>query len=57
MERFNFCFSKGPGKIYEGQWRMIGGKVDPDETYWEGALRELKEETGLRPKNCGRFPQ
>lgn len=40
---------RAAGKIYEGQWRMIGGKVKPGEKYWEAALRELTEETGLRP--------
>ncbi|MEO1022858.1 MAG: NUDIX domain-containing protein [Bacteroidota bacterium] len=36
-------------KIYASQWRMIGGKVKQDETYWQAALRELNEETGLEP--------
>lgn len=36
-------------KIYANQWRMVGGKVKEGETYWEGALRELKEELGLEP--------
>ena len=36
-------------KIYSGQWRMIGGKVKENETSWQGALRELKEETGQVP--------
>lgn len=36
-------------KIYSGQWRMIGGKAEADETRWRAALRELKEETGLTP--------
>lgn len=35
-------------KIYAGQWRMVGGKVKEGETRWQGALRELKEETGLK---------
>jgi len=42
-------FKRAKGKIYQGQWRMIGGKVNPGETSWQGALRELKEETGLVP--------
>lgn len=42
-------FKRSKGKIYQGQWRMIGGKVNPDETFWQAALRELKEETGLQP--------
>jgi dihydroneopterin triphosphate diphosphatase len=37
-------------KIYSGQWRMIGGKVGGDETFWQAALREMNEETGLKPK-------
>jgi dihydroneopterin triphosphate diphosphatase len=36
-------------KIYAGQWRMIGGKVDPGETYWQAAYREIQEETQLTP--------
>lgn len=37
------------GKIYADQWRMIGGKVKEGEKYYEAALREIKEETGLKP--------
>ncbi|MEX0721302.1 MAG: NUDIX pyrophosphatase [Balneolaceae bacterium] len=40
---------RSTGKIYASQWRMIGGKVNVDEKIWEAALRELKEETGLKP--------
>ena len=36
-------------KIYAYQWRMIGGKVEEGEAYWEAAQRELKEETSLKP--------
>lgn len=49
-------FKRTAGKIYEGQWRMIGGKVKPSETYWQAALRELKEETGLFPKSFWTVP-
>lgn len=49
-------FKRARGKIYEGQWRMIGGKVKPDETYWQAALRELKEETGLAPSGLWTVP-
>lgn len=41
---------------YDGQWRMIGGKVEGNETHWKAALRELQEETGLRPVKCWTIP-
>ena len=47
---------RAEGKIYQGQWRMVGGKADPGETYWQAALRELKEETGLQPKRFWTIP-
>ena len=34
---------------YAGQWRMVGGKIEPGEAAWQAALRELREETGLAP--------
>lgn len=43
-------------KIYAGQWRMIGGKVQSDETAWQAALRELSEETGFAPKQFWTVP-
>jgi len=43
-------------KIYSGQWRMIGGKVEPGETYWQAALRELREETALSPEKFWTVP-
>lgn len=42
-------FKRAKGKLYEDQWRMVGGKVQEQETYWQAALRELKEETNLEP--------
>lgn len=32
---------------YKGKWAFPGGFLNPDESAEEGALRELKEETGL----------
>lgn len=49
-------FRRAKGHIYEGQWRMIGGKVKKNEKYWEAALREMKEETGLRPGKMFTLP-
>lgn len=40
---------RAENKIYGGQWRMIGGKVEEGESYWKAALRELYEETDLKP--------
>jgi 8-oxo-dGTP pyrophosphatase MutT (NUDIX family) len=30
-----------------GRWQTIGGGVDPDESPWDAALREAREESGL----------
>lgn len=49
-------FKRSKGKIYQDQWRMVGGKVEPGETYWQAALRELKEETGLTPVTFWTLP-
>ncbi|WP_445665056.1 NUDIX domain-containing protein [Fodinibius sp. AD559] len=42
-------FKRAADVSYAHQWRMIGGKVNRDETHFEAALRELEEETGLSP--------
>jgi dATP pyrophosphohydrolase len=34
-------------KIYADSWRMVGGKLKPEETAWQAFLRELGEETRL----------
>ena len=41
---------------YAGSWRMVGGKIKPDETAWQAALRELHEETALVPTRCWAVP-
>ncbi len=33
-----------------GQWGLIGGLVEMNETYEEAALREIREETGMEVK-------
>ncbi len=34
---------------YQGVWCQVAGKIEKGETAWQGALREVKEETGLVP--------
>ena len=43
-------------KIYAGQWRMVGGKAETGEPFWQAALRELREETGLSPLRMWTIP-
>jgi len=47
---------RAEGTPYEGQWRMLGGKIEADETAWEAALRECREETGQSPTNFWALP-
>lgn len=36
-------------KIYPGVWQMVSGHLDKNETAIQTALRELNEETGIKP--------
>ncbi|MBT8400086.1 MAG: NUDIX pyrophosphatase [Rhodothermia bacterium] len=47
---------RAPGTVYEGQWRMVGGKIESGETAAHAAVRELVEETGARPKSLWAVP-
>lgn len=47
---------RAPGTLYEGQWRMVGGKIEDGETAAGAALRELGEETGARPESLWAVP-
>ena len=40
---------RSPDKIYPGIWQCITGKIEPNEKPIETAIRELKEETNLKP--------
>ena len=43
------------GKYMGGTWQLISGGLDGEETAWQGAVRELREETGLRPREFYRL--
>ena len=38
-------------KIYEHLWQGVAGKIETGESAFQAALRELEEETGLKPKH------
>lgn len=40
---------RAPHKRYAGLWRIVAGKIEPDERPLTAAIRELNEETGLHP--------
>lgn len=37
-------------KLYPDAWQIVTGSIEAGETALQGALRELKEETGYTPK-------
>lgn len=36
-------------RTLRGTWCQVAGAIEPGEAAWQAALRELDEETGLRP--------
>ncbi len=38
-------------EVYPGIWSVAGGKIRENEKAYQGAYREMKEETGLSAKN------
>lgn len=40
---------------FEGQWALPGGFVDIDEDLRDAAVRELEEETGVKPSHLEQF--
>jgi len=43
-------------EIYPDLWQMVTGSVKQDETAWETAIREIKEETNLTPSKLWVVP-
>lgn len=46
---------KASGKK-EGVWGLVGGKVNPDESIWQGLQREVVEEIGFFPETIKSIP-
>lgn len=42
--------------IYPGIWQIVTGKIEPGEKAYEAALREITEETGLKPERLFVLP-
>ncbi len=40
---------RAPERLYAGIYHCVHGKIREGETAWQAALREMKEETGLKP--------
>jgi dATP pyrophosphohydrolase len=47
---------RGEKEIYGGLWQMVTGKIRRGEKAYQAALREIKEETGLKPKRFWVIP-
>jgi dATP pyrophosphohydrolase len=41
---------RSAGEYMGGAWSIVRGKIEAGETAWQAALRELREETGLVPR-------
>lgn len=46
---------RASGRILAGLWQGVSGGLEADERIVAGALRELREETGLGPADLGAF--
>lgn len=46
---------RAEGKYMGGTWQLISGGLEPHETAWQAALREMQEETGLVPSEFYRL--
>lgn len=41
---------RSPEQYYPNLWQMVSGKIKENETAYQSAIREIKEETGLTPE-------
>jgi dATP pyrophosphohydrolase len=48
-EQGQYLIIKRRSSYLVNTWQMVSGKIEKGEKAWEAALREIKEETGLRP--------
>lgn len=46
-ERPQYLMLRRSSNYLRGAWQMVTGKIETDEKVSEGAIREVKEETGL----------
>lgn len=46
---------RSPGRILPGLWQCVSGSLEPGESVTDGALRELREETGFGPDQIRGF--
>lgn len=44
-----FLLLQRNSKKTQGQWGLVGGKAEGNETPWQGLLREIQEEVGKTP--------
>ena len=42
---------RAPGRLYPGLWQCVTGRLEAGERITTAALREVEEETGLRPND------
>jgi len=38
---------RGAGRYLDDTWQLISGSIEPEETAWQAAIREVREETQL----------
>lgn len=46
---------RAEGQYMGGTWQLISGGLEAGETAWQAALREMREETGLVPREFYRL--